>query len=64
MGQISAKKLREHKPLIVHRLAKQAWGDGEKGLLSKALFEDMIEDVRNSLSRKIRGLPQEELVAR
>lgn len=63
MSQISTKKLQRHKPLIIHELAKEAWGDGEKGLLSRALFQHVIEDAKNSFSEKIQGLSQEELVA-
>lgn len=63
MSQISTKKLQRHKPLITHKLAKEAWGDSEKGLLSKALFKDVIEDVKNFFSQKIPGLSQEELTA-
>ena len=63
MSQISTKKLQRHKLLIIHKLAKKAWGHSEKGLLSKALFKDVIEDVKNFFSEQIQGLSQEELTA-
>lgn len=63
MSQISAKKLQKRKPLIVHKLAQEAWGNGEKGLLSKALFKDIIDAVKSSLSQKTQGLSQEKLMA-
>lgn len=63
MNRISTKKLQRRKSLLIHKLAKKAWGAGEKGLLSKALFRDIIEDVKNFLSEKFQSLSQEELVA-
>lgn len=63
MSKISAKKLQKRKPLIVHKLAQEAWGNGEKGLLSKALFKDVIEDVKKFFSEQIQVLSQEELTA-
>lgn len=63
MSQISTKKLQRHKSLIIHKLAKKAWGVDEKGLLSRALFRDIVENVKNFLSKRIQSLSQEELVA-
>lgn len=63
MSPSLTRKLHRHKPLIVHKLAKEAWGDGEKRLLSKALFQDVIKDVKNSFSEQIQVLSQEELTA-
>jgi len=62
MSPILTKKLQRRKPLITHKLAKEAWGHSDKGLLSKALFKDVIEDVKKFFSEQIQGLSQQELV--
>jgi hypothetical protein len=63
MIKISTRKILRHKPLIIDKLTKKAWGSSEKGLLSKALFRNIVAQVKEFYSKEIENLTQDELIA-
>ncbi len=63
MRKIPLSNIKRHKPLIVNTLAKEAWGDSEKGLLSRKLLRDSINSAIIFLAEKLPGMSREQLTA-
>ena len=63
MNFISTSNIKKNKPIIIHRLAKEVWGNSEKGLLSRNLIDDVINRVNSFVPQKLSSFSKDQLTA-
>jgi hypothetical protein len=48
--------------MLIDKLVKEAWGEGDRGLLTRSLFTKTVQDARRFFSKRIEGLSQTDLI--
>ncbi len=48
--------------MLINKLVKEAWGKGDKGLLTRSLFTKTVQDAKRFFSKRIESLSQTDLI--